>query len=321
MCIIIRWNWHYEITSIGIEKDRDTLKIFTEDEVYYTQAVVNAAGVYSDAIAAMIGEKTFTIKPQRGEYLLLKRGAGSDFNSVIFQTPTEKGKGVLISPTTWNNLLIGPNAEEIQDREDVGNSFEVLQSVYEQAKISVPSLNLSSLIRYFAGIRATSDTKDFIIGRTQTRGFYQAAGIDSPGLTSAPAIAEDICNMLIEDGIISQNKGRISSERSPILMPEQLQPFSQIQELVALPEGNPERIVCRCEQVREKTIKDALARSIAIDSTDAVKRRARAGMGACQGKFCLSRVEPYIKEELEADEEVLMPKQKDAQLLARLRKL
>jgi glycerol-3-phosphate dehydrogenase len=306
---------------IGIEKDGDTLKVFTEDAVYYTQAVVNAAGLYSDAIAAMIGEKTFTISPKKGEYLILKRGAGSDFNSVIFQTPTEKGKGVLISPTTWNNLLIGPNAEEIQDREDLGNSFEVLKSVYEQAKVSVPSLNLSSLIRYFAGIRATSETKDFIIGRTRTPGFYQAAGIDSPGLTSAPAIAEDICSMLIEDGIISQNKRRTDSKRSPILMPGELQPFSQIQDLINLSEGNPERIVCRCEQVREKTIKDALSRPITIDSTDAVKRRTRAGMGACQGKFCLPRVQQYIKQELKAGEKVRMPKQKDEELLARLRKL
>ncbi|MFA5447169.1 MAG: NAD(P)/FAD-dependent oxidoreductase [Sphaerochaeta sp.] len=306
---------------IGIEKDGDTLKVFTEGAVFYTQAVVNAAGLYSDAVAAMVGEKTFTITPRRGEYLLLKRGAGSDFNSVIFQTPTEAGKGVLISPTTWNNLLIGPNAEETQDREDVSNSFEGLKSVYEQAKISVPSLNLSSLIRYFAGIRATADTKDFIIGRTQTPGFYQAAGIDSPGFTSAPAIAEDICGMLIDDGIISPRRRITDSKRSPIIMPGELQPFSQIQELINLPEGNPERIVCRCEQVREKTITDALSRPIAIDSTDAVKRRTRAGMGACQGKFCLSRVQQYIAKELKAGEEVLLPKQKDEQLLAKLRKL
>lgn len=306
---------------IGIEKDGDTLKVSTKDAVYYTQAVVNAAGLYSDAVAGMVGEKTFTIIPRRGEYLVLKRGAGTDFNSVIFQTPTEKGKGVLISPTTWNNLLIGPNAQETQDKEDVGNSFEVLKAVYEQAKISVPSLNLSSVIRYFTGIRATPDTKDFIIGRIQTPGFYQAAGIDSPGLTSAPAIAEDICGMLIEDGIISGNKRITDFKRSPILMPSELQPFSQIQDLISLPEGDPERIVCRCEQVREKTIEDALSRAIAIDSIDAVKRRARAGMGACQGKFCRPRVQQYIQKRLEPGEKVLMPKQKDEQLLAKLRKL
>lgn len=306
---------------IGIEKEGDSLKVSTVNAVYYTQAVVNAAGLYSDAVAAMIGEKTFTILPKRGEYLVLKRGAGTDFTSVIFQTPTEKGKGVLISPTTWNNLLIGPNAQETQDREDVGNSFEVLKSIYEQAKLSVPSLNLSSVIRYFTGIRATSDSKDFIIGRTQTPGFYQAAGIDSPGLTSAPAIAEDICTMLIEDGIISGNKRIPDFKRNPILLPSDLQPFSQIQEDITLPEGNPERIVCRCEQVREKTIEDALSRSIAINSIDAVKRRARAGMGACQGKFCRPRVQQYIQKELKTGEKVLMPKQKDEQLLAKLRKL
>ena len=135
----------------------------------------------------------------------------------------------------------------------------------EQAKPSVPSLNLSSVIRYFTGIRATSDSKDFIIGRTQTPGFYQAAGIDSPGFTSAPAIAEDICTMLIEDGIISGNKRIPDFKRNPILLPSDLQPFSQIQEDITLAEGNPERIVCRCEQVREKKIEDALSRSIAIN--------------------------------------------------------
>lgn len=306
---------------IGIEQDGDVLNVFTEDRVYCAQAVVNAAGLYSDAIAAMVGEKTFSIIPRKGEYLLLKRGAGSAFNSVIFQTPTEKGKGVLISPTTWNNLLIGPNAEETRDREDVGNSYEGLKAVYEQAKLSVPTLNLSSLIRYFAGVRATSDTKDFIIGRTQTPGFYQAAGIDSPGLTSAPAIAEDICTMLIEDGIITQSKRITDSKRDPITLPRELEPFSQIQELIAFPEGKAERVVCRCEQVREKTIKDALSRPLAIDSIDAVKRRTRAGMGACQGKFCRPRVQRYIEQELKAGEKVRMPTEKDEELLGRLRKL
>ncbi len=293
-----------------------------ETAVFSAPAVLNAAGLYSDVISRMAGDDSFTIRPRKGEYLLLRRGSAEGIHSVLFQTPSSKGKGVLVTPTTWGNLLIGPNAQDTQDREDTGSSYEQLAGIYRQALKTVPSLDLSALIRVFSGVRPASDRKDFIIGEGTLPGFFQAAGIESPGLTSAPAAAEMIREAMQTAGYIGARKQTFHALRAPITLPGPLQPMKEIKDLLDLPEGDPERVVCRCEQVRERTIADALSRGIPIDSLDAVKRRTRAGMGQCQGAFCGPRVTSLVMgiTGLSA-QEIEMPAGKDRELLKELKKL
>ncbi len=270
--------------------------------------VVNAAGVYSDAVSALVGDTSFVIQPRQGQYLIFRRGHGSLVNHVIFQTPSPKGKGVLVTPTYWGNLMIGPNSEEIPDRDDLSTNHEILRSIIGTARRSIPSFDLKQVIRSFSGIRATSSSRDFILKESSVGGFIQAAGIDSPGLTSSPAIAERVVSLLEQAGLDLTRKDSFIQNRPPITTPAPLRPFREIQDEVKLPEGNPERIVCRCEQVREKTIVNALHREIPIDSTDAVKRRTRAGMGYCQGNFCGTRVRGIIARETGlAEERISVP--------------
>ncbi|MDY7028145.1 MAG: NAD(P)/FAD-dependent oxidoreductase [Spirochaetota bacterium] len=270
--------------------------------------VVNAAGVYSDAVSAMIGDASFTIQPRQGQYLIFRRGYGSLVNHVIFQTPSPKGKGVLVTPTYWGNLMVGPNSEEIPDRDDLSTNHAILRAIIGTARRSIPAFDLKQVIRSFSGIRATSSCRDFILKESSMSGFIQAAGIDSPGLTSSPAIAERVVSLLEHAGLDLTLRESFLPDRPAITTPSPLRPYREIQDEVKLPEGNPERIVCRCEQVREKTIVDALRRGIPVDSTDAIKRRTRAGMGYCQGNFCGSRVRRIIARETGlAEERITVP--------------
>src|SRR6056297_4075951 len=270
--------------------------------------VVNAAGVYSDRIAGMIGDTSFRILPRQGQYLILRRGDGELVHSVIFQTPTKKGKGILVTPTFWGNLMIGPNSEEIPARDDVSTNSEILAYIVEKARRSVPGFKLSHVIRSFSGIRATSDSKEFIINEAPIGGFINAAGIDSPGLTSSPAIALKVSELLRGAGLQLEEDPDFDPYRPQINSPAPLQPIKEVQELIELPEGNPERVVCRCEQIREKTIVDALNRGIPVKSLDAVKRRTRAGMGPCQGNFCGPRVRRLIARETGVSEDQVVPR-------------
>lgn len=286
---------HFRITSADVSPHIAGERGREND--FHAAMVVNAAGIYSDKIAALLGDHSFEIHPRQGQYLLFRRGYGELVNHIIFQTPSEKGKGILVTPTYWGNLMIGPNSQEIPSREDVRTNREILSYIVRTARLSVPSFELSQVIRSFSGIRATSDSKDFIIRESKISGFFHAAGIDSPGLTASPAIAERVCDLLSKAGLQMEARPDFEAARKAITRPTPLQPFQKIKSLVDLPEGNPERIVCRCEQVREASIVDALSRGIPVDSTDAVKRRTRAGMGACQGQFCTPRVKKLIARE------------------------
>lgn len=274
----------------------DDFSVCAGETTIHSHFVVNAAGVRSDEVAGMVGLHDFTITPRKGEYVLFEKGYGKLVNTVIFQTPTDKGKGILVTSTYHGNLMIGPNAEEVNDREDGATTEEHLVDIVETARKSVPSFDLSKVITNFSGIRATADGKDFIIEESSVPRFINAAGIDSPGLTSSPAIALRVAEILRSAGLELQVKSDWQAERRPIIVPKSLDP-TELKERIALPAG-PERIVCRCEQVSEAEILDAMARGIPVDTTDAVKRRTRAGMGFCQGQFCRPRVKALLAREL-----------------------
>ena len=283
-----------EVKSIMRSEEFFTLK--TTKETYRARYVINCAGVNSDEVSGMIGINDFHIIPRRGEYLIFQRGTGQALNRVIFQCPTKEGKGILVTPTYHNNLMIGPNAQEVDRKDDVDTTKEVLATIIKTARKSLPDFDTNKIIRSFAGIRATSSTGDFIIGKTVVKNFINCAGIDSPGLTSSPAIALHVVRLLEEElELVKDENFNPFRERVAVrLNDENTLSMKEVLPLTNLPLGDGERVVCRCEQVREKTIRKALDRGITVDSTDGIKRRTRAGMGVCQGAFCTPRVREII---------------------------
>ncbi len=286
---------------ISIEKLDSRFKIITNKAEFYSNYIVNAAGVYSDKISQMIGVEDFKIIPRSGEYLLFTRGTGDNLNSVIFQLPTECGKGVLVTSTYYGNLLIGPDSNDDSDRMDTSTHLERITHIYNSAKSIYNNINPKQFIRSFTGIRARSSTNDFIIEETPVKGFINVAGIQSPGLTASPAIAEMVRDILEESGLILKINEDFDPIRKPIITKKPLKSFIEIKDKIELPLGSEGRIICRCEQVTEDEIVDALHRGIRLKTIDSVKRRTRATMGWCQGDFCRSRVIEVVKREYGED--------------------
>lgn len=268
---------HLETAVTGAEKISGGWRLHTAKGDFEARAVVNAAGVEADLVAAMAGEPGFTTIPSRGEYYLLDKSQGYVVNHVVFQCPNRDGKGVLVSPTVHYNLIVGPNAEP-SGREDVSTQADALAFVREKAVKSVPGVNFRENIRNFAGVRANTDQSDFIIGETAP-GFITLGGIKSPGLSSAPAIAEDALALVAGAGVTLEKKESFVHTRTK----KRFNEMTPQQKAEAIRE-NPlyGRVICRCETVTEGEIVDALHRPIPPRTIDGVKRRCTAGMAAAR---------------------------------------
>ena len=266
--------------------------------------VANCAGVFSDRIAAMVGDDSFTVQPTKGEYFLLDKSEGTRVDHVIFQCPSELGKGVLVTPTVHGNLLVGPNAVPASP-EDTANTSAGMEAVRASALRSVPGISFRDNIRNFAGLRANSDRDDFIIEESAAApGFIHAAGIKSPGLSAAPAIGPEVVGLLRQAGLELKEKAEYVDSRKRLRFHE----LSDT-EKNALIREDPRwgRVICRCETVTEGEIVACLHSPIPPVSVNGVKRRVGAGMGRCQGGFCGPRVQEIIARELGMDQaEVLM---------------
>ncbi len=251
--------------------------------------VINAAGLFADAIARMVGDDSFTVHPRRGEYLLLDRTCGTLVSSTIFCTPSKMGKGILVTPTVDGNLLLGPTSVDMEDKADHATRAEGLQFVREKSRSMAEGIPFGKTITSFSGLRAVGSTGDFIINNPRPR-FVNAAGIESPGLSSAPAIAEYVRDILLSIGWNAEKKADFNPVR----------PASH-----AFREGSDEeknemirrdpaygQIVCRCEGITKGEILAAIRQNPRPRDLDGVKRRTRAQMGRCQGGFC----SPYIVE-------------------------
>jgi len=278
---------------VGIEKMDNYFKVVTNKEEIQATYVINAAGVYSDKVSSMIGINDFTIIPRRGQYILLDKEENYLVNSVIFQVPTELGKGILVTTTYHGNLMIGPNAEDIGDKEDVGTNEEALDRIVNAARQSVPAFSMKKAITSFAGNRPVANQKDWVIEESRIKRFINLVGIDSPGLTASPAIGLKVVHILKEAGLSLEKKADFNFYRKPIIIVKNESFVGDINGM------SPEdHMICRCEQVTEAEIIDALHRGIPIQSIDGIKRRTRAGMGKCQGGFCRLRVKEIIAKEL-----------------------
>ncbi len=249
--------------------------------------VVNAAGVYADEIHNMVCEKKLHIFPRRGDYCLLDKAAGNHVEKTVFALPGKLGKGILVTPTVHGNLLIGPTAIEVTDKEGVNTTGEGLGQIMEKAGLHVKDLTMRQVITSFAGLRAHEACGDFVIGEAEdAKGFIDCAGIESPGIASCPAIGEMVAEILKEKMGLEE-KGDFISVRKGIRKPGMLGK----EERAALIREDPAygNIVCRCEMISEGEILDAVRRPLGARSLDGVKRRTRAGMGRCQSGFCLPR--------------------------------
>ena len=279
-----------------IERVGQDYRIQTNQGVFETKYVINAAGVYADVFHNMVSELKIHIMPRRGDYCLLDKTAGDLVRHTIFQLPTEKGKGVLVTPTIHGNLLLGPTAIDIDDKEATATTAKGLQEVLEKCTKSVKNIPFKQVITSFAGLRAHEEHGEFIIGEVEdAKGFIDVAGIESPGLTSAPAIGIYVRDILAEKMELKEKENFVE-ERKGIVRFLDL-PKEEQNQLLQKNQAYGQ-IVCRCEQITEGEILDAIHRPLGATTLDGVKRRTRAGMGRCQAGFCTPKVMEILAREL-----------------------
>ena len=256
---------------------------------YETKVVINAAGLYSDKIAAMVNDIDWHIIPRKGEYILLDHRTAGLVRRPIFPLPSEKGKGILVAPTTSGNYYLGPSSEPQEDRDDYSTDSATLANIKSNAFRLVPNIPLGDTIRVFAGVRSTPSTHDFIIGPNgKYDNFINVAGIESPGLASSPAIAQYVVHDFVEKVLPLEKKTNFNPH---IRKHVKIKLLSE-EERNKLVKENPDygRIVCNCEQISLGELKDVLNRSVPPHSIKGMKRRTRAGFGRCQGGYCLGTV-------------------------------
>ncbi len=287
---------NFSVSSIERRGDCYAVKSADGQEIL-TKYIVNSAGLYSDEIAKMTGDGDFTVHPRRGEYMVLDKECGSFVSRTIFHTPTKMGKGILVTPTVDGNLLLGPTAVDIEDKEDTSVTPEGYATIFERVGDNASGVPFGKVITSFCGLRSVGSTGDFIIklrDRVLTLG-----GIESPGLTSSPAIAEYAVSLLRESGMNLEQKPDFNPNR------EAAHAFREMsmEEKNEIIKKDPRygRIVCRCEGITEGEIVAAIHQNPPATDVDGIKRRTRSGMGRCQGGFCSPIVVEILARELGCD--------------------
>lgn len=284
--------FEFSTKVLSVEKNGEHFTVKTDKGDFESKVVINCAGVYSDEINNTVSEQKETIVARKGEYCLLDKSYGNLTNKTLFQLPTKMGKGVLVSPTVHGNIIVGPTADDVDDKDYVDTTYSGLNTALRLAALSVPSLPRRGIITQFSGLRSHNVTGDFVIGeREDVKGFYNALGVESPGLTSAPAIGLDIATQVAE---------KLGLEKKPnfISKREGIKHFATMtdEERAEAIKKNPlyGKVVCRCEVVTEAEIIDSITRPLGARDLDGVKRRTRAGMGRCQSGFCSPKIMEVI---------------------------
>ncbi|MGI6150034.1 MAG: NAD(P)/FAD-dependent oxidoreductase [Limnochordia bacterium] len=281
------------VVAAGLEGDKKILE--TEGYRIEAKVVINAAGLFADDLARMFGDDYFSIKPRKGEEYLFDLDTKDLVTRTIFPVPTKVSKGILVIPTAEGNLMMGPTGDNIDDKEDLKTTRYGFSRILEGARSLVPGINPRKIIAQFAGVRAASDRGDFIVELSPNiPGLIHLAGMESPGLTAAPAIAVDAVKLVEEAGLKLVPKEDFEPRRKPMVRFRSL----SHEERERLIQENPlyGRIICRCESVTEGEIVDAIHRG--ARTLDGIKFRARAGAGRCQGGFCQPLVMAIIAREL-----------------------
>ena len=283
-------------TVIDAWREGDKKYLETPEQIIRADYVVNAAGLFSDDLARMFGDDYFSIRPRKGEEYIFDLSVKDVVKSTIFPVPGKISKGILVIPTAAGNLMMGPTGDNVEEKEDLGTSQDGFNRVFEGAKRLVPSLDARKIIAQFAGVRAASDRGDFIVELSpNVPGLLHLAGIESPGLTAAPAIAADVPGLLEEAGLQLEEKQSFNPRRAGVVR------FNSLsrEEQDALVKKNPSfgRIICRCESITEGEIVDAIHRG--ARTLDGIKFRVRAGAGRCQGGFCQPLITQILSRELD----------------------
>ncbi len=304
--------FYFESNVVDIVRLEDgNFEVITNDKTYITKTVVNCAGVYSDVIHNFICDDKIKVTPRKGEYLLCDKDVGTLVNTTLFQLPTALGKGVLASPTVHGNLILGPTALDIDDKEDYSTTREGIDDVLKKVALSISQVPVRQGITTFSGLRAHTDVEDFILGEN-AKGFFDVAGIESPGLSSAPAIAQYTVNLMNESLKLETNTDFIATRKGVIKAADL--DFSERAKLIkAVPEYG--QIICRCEMVSEGEIISSIKRPLGATTIDGVKRRTRAGTGRCQGGFCTPKVMEILSRELNIPYEDLRKNTKNSYLI------
>ena len=290
----VEFYFNTEVT--GISRDGDAWVVSTPGEEFRARCVINAAGVYADAIHNMVSDDKMEITPRRGQYFVLDTVAGRHVSHTVFQLPTKLGKGVLVTPTTAGNLLVGPTAEDIDNKEGTDTTAEGLTELLAKSKLSVKDIPFRDTITSFSGLRAHRAEHDFAIGEVEgAPGFIDCAAIESPGLSSAPAIGEMVAG-IVDDILKPAFKSNFIATRPGIPNVE----WATDEEWAALIEKDPAygRVICRCRKVTEAQIVSAIHHPLGARSLDGIKRRTEACMGRCQAGFCTPKIMEILDREL-----------------------
>ncbi|RJO67052.1 MAG: FAD/NAD(P)-binding oxidoreductase [Myxococcales bacterium] len=279
---------------LGLRPSGDVWAVQTAKELIHTRFILNVAGVFADAVADMAGVRTFSIRARKGEEYLLDKRLKGMVKRIIFPCPTPTSKGILVIPTFDGTIMVGPTADFTDDKGDFSTTLPGSDQVFGSVKRVVPGISERDCIAEFAGLRAVSDTEDFIIGPTAKKGFINVAGIQSPGLTAAPAIATLVADILRDEGLALEPR-----EEFVPTIPHPVH-FASLstEEQARLVAEDPAygRMVCRCESITEREILDAI--HAGARTLDGIKFRTRAGMGRCQGGFCSWRCMELLSREL-----------------------
>lgn len=284
----------------SVVKDENGFIIETSTRNYESQLVINAAGLFADDLNNMISKNKINIIARKGEYCLFDKVAGGMATRTLFQLPTNLGKGVLVTPTVDGNLLIGPNALDIEDKTDLSTTQEGIDEILSKSKKTLKEVPMRQIITSFSGLRSHSTGDDFIIGEAEdVKGFINVAGIESPGLSSAPAIAEMVEGIVVEKLSPAKNM-----EFNPIRhgIPKFREMDNEERKQLIDKDSSYGKIICRCETVTEGEIINSIRRPLGARDLDGVKRRTRAGMGRCQAGFCSTKIVAILSRELNVPE-------------------
>lgn len=286
---------------LNINQTANSYKVTTTQGNFYTDIIINSAGLYADKISSMVGIDKYKLYPCRGEYLILDKKCNGLINSMIYPVPPKIAGvlGVHLTPTIDGNILIGPSAEFINNREETKTTKQKIKQLIDEAKEILPSIPLNKIIHSFSAIRSKitppeeKGSRDFII-KEDIQNFINLIGIESPGLTSSPAIAELVVNMIKKKGDIKEKTDFNPTRKTTI--PFRESPRTKQAKLIKEDPTYGE-IVCRCEKVSKREVLDALNNHLSVKTISAVKYRTRAGMGRCHGGFCLPKIVEILKEE------------------------
>ncbi len=307
----VEFKLNTEVTNI--EKLDNGYKVITNNGEISAKYIVNAAGVYADKFHNMVSQDKITIIARKGDYELLDKQAGKLVDKTIFQLPTKMGKGILVTPTVHGNLLIGPTATDIDDKEATATTAEDLDKVARLSAKSIKNIPYRQVITSFTGLRAHEINGDFIIGEVKdAEGFFDCAGIESPGLSCAPALGIYVANM-IKEKANAGNKENWNGKRKGIVRPLTLSKEERAELIKKRPDYGT--IVCRCENVSEGEIVDSINRTLGAKSLDGVKRRVRQGMGRCQAGFCTPKTMEILARELNVKMESICKNGKGSEIL------